>query len=249
MPELKVTLALPVKEERFGKPAEVMRQVREGIQVMHEYTVGYYKSKGIDFKLYEMMSESGDPVETRARLVDRMMGSHIFFLDSDSRPDKDCLVRLLEADKDFVAAPMVQQGYPHLTNVFTKVHGENFEAWRIGRHFHEPDVLMGKIMECDAHGFGGVLLKREVFDDIRPPWFNRIAHFIFPVKNYGHDISFCIRAKEAGIPIFTHFGAKVRHATVSYLWLDNHIEAFQMDPNLQNTHMVDKLIEDEVYLA
>ena len=51
MPELKVTLALPVKEERFGKPAEVMRQVREGIQVMHEYTVGYYKSKGIDFKL------------------------------------------------------------------------------------------------------------------------------------------------------------------------------------------------------
>lgn len=249
MTELKVTLGLPIKEDRFGKPAQVMRQVREGIDVMHEYTFDYYKRKGIDFKMFEMMSESGDPVESRCRIIDHMTGSHIFFLDADSRPDQDCLVKLLEADKDFVAAPMVVQSYPHFTNVFKKVHGENYQTWRFGKEFKHEDVLSGAIMECDAHGFGGVLLRREVFDDIRPPWFNRIAHYLFPVKNYGHDLSFCIRAREAGIQIFTHFGAKVRHATVSYLWLDNHIEAHTFDPNLINTQVVDKLLEDEVYLA
>lgn len=249
METLKVTLGLPIKEDRFGKPAEVMRAVRTAIDMMHNHTVEHFKKKDIDFKLYELKSESGDPVETRARIVDHMMGSHIFFLDADSMPEHDVLVKLLEADKDFVAAPMVQQGYPHLLNVFTKMHGENYMSWRFKRDFDEIDVLQGRVKECDAHGFGAVLLRREVFDEIRPPWFNRLSHLHFPVINYGHDVSFCIRAKEAGLQIFTHFGAVVRHATVSYIGLNQHIEAFTLDPQLQNTSMVDSLIEKEVYLA
>lgn len=249
METLKVTLGLPIKEDRFGKPDEVMRAVRVGIDNMHNYTVDYFAKKGIDFKLYEVKSASGDPVESRTRIVDHMVGSHIFFLDADSYPDPNCLVKLLEADKDFIGAPMIQQGYPHFTNMFTRVHGANYNSWRVGREFNEPDVIMGKIKECDAHGFGGVLLRREVFDEIRPPWFNRISHPYFSAINYGHDVSFSIRAKEAGIQIFTHFGAKVRHASVAYLWLDPHMEAFTMDPALANTELSDSLIEKEVYLA
>ena len=49
------------------------------------------------------------------------------------------------------------------------------------------------LCEVDAVGFGAVLMKRSVLDQVPEPW--------FAFKDCGEDIYFCVHAKEAGVKI------------------------------------------------
>lgn len=237
---IQVTIGLPIKEERFGKPAEVMRDVRTAIELMHDYTIGHFdpdwRGEGPSKKIqvYEMFAESGDPVKSRDKLVNNMRGNYLMMLDADTMPEQDVLVKLLEADKPIISVPMVSPTYPHFMAVFRE-RGDtgDFQPWQLGVDYTREDVLEGRIKECDAHGVP-VLMRREVFDDIPPPWFSRMQHKVWPCLTYGHDISFCLRAREAGHKIYTHFGAIVRHAGVAWHDYSAHLQAYDNDPDLRD---------------
>ena len=239
---IQLTIGLPVKEERFGKPAETMRDVRSAIEIMHEYTVRYYDpewdgaSRSNKVIIYEEIAESGDPVKARERLVNNMRGSYLLMLDADTMPDQDTLVKLLEADKDIISCPMVTTVYPNFLNVFRQ-RGDtwDFQPWVLDDDYTRADVLNGRIMECDAHGFGMILFKREVFDNVPPPWFSRMQHKIWPCMTYGHDVSFSIRAREAGLKIYTPLGTAVKHATVGWLDYSAHLQAIDNDEMLRRS--------------
>jgi GT2 family glycosyltransferase len=117
--------------------------------------------------------------------------------------------------------------------VFKRTLGENYQPMRLGKDFHIDVPIKGEIIECDAHGFGITLLKREVFDEIEPPFFERLPHPCFPTIMYGHDVSFSVRAKMAGLKIYSHFGAKVKHACVGWLDYNHHFDVLMGDDLVQ----------------
>jgi hypothetical protein len=62
-----------------------------------------------------------------------------------------------------------------------------------------------------------VLIHRSVFEKIRdgygPNWFDRVVIPKGPkgATKFGEDMSFCIRAKACGFPIYVHTGVKTTH--------------------------------------
>lgn len=62
-----------------------------------------------------------------------------------------------------------------------------------------------KIVECDAVGFGGVLIKTSILRSMKPPYF-------FSTTGSGEDIYFCMKARqEAGARIFMDTRIKLGH--------------------------------------
>ena len=61
------------------------------------------------------------------------------------------------------------------------------------------------LLECDAVGFGCVMIRRDVFEKMAEPRFERDE------DGTGEDFLFCLKAKEAGFPIYADLGCIVGH--------------------------------------
>lgn len=68
----------------------------------------------------------------------------------------------------------------------------------------EANEFLGKseLMEVNGIGAGCLLTDMRVFDTIPKPWFSKIQRVDKPEEHYGDDISFCLRAIDAKIPIY-----------------------------------------------
>ena len=117
--------------------------------------------------------------------------SHLLFVDSDMVFSFAVLERLLLADKDIVAGLFHYKRSPK-----EAVCKPNKEI---------PD----KLFKCDWVGTGCILIRMEVFEKIKRPWF----FFEPPNKEggIGEDIWFCRKAKEAGYNIWIEPEAPVGH--------------------------------------
>jgi len=126
--------------------------------------------------------------------------THILFLDSDMTMDKDMINRLIEHDKDIVSSFHIRRLPPHYPNVFYKFKEEY-------RHIHQ-DCAKG-LIEVDSVGFGGILIKTEIFKKLKYPYFK----FLFKdnKKLFGEDLLFCKNAKEAGYKIFVDCDLECGH--------------------------------------
>lgn len=121
--------------------------------------------------------------------------THIWIVEDDMIMPKDTLTKLLEVDKAVVTAdyPVTKEGR--------------------GSVFKDAD---NRVLFC---GTGCLLIKREVFDELKTPYFRTDSKW--NVKNYGdhikffevhngtndgyglHDITFCFELQQLNIPIHT----------------------------------------------
>jgi hypothetical protein len=75
-------------------------------------------------------------------------------------------------------------------------------------------------VEAGAVGAGCLLVHRSVFEKIRKDncgedcWFREMVR---GGREVGEDISFCIRVRDAGFPIYVHTGVRVGHMKVALL--------------------------------
>jgi hypothetical protein len=131
----------------------------------------------------------------RARnyLIDQMLNhpldpTHIFFLDSDIVPRADTLMKLLRHRLPIVSAMYRKRLPPYEPMAFVKK-----------GPFLKPIAVKGtKVKTVDAVGAGCLLIRREVFEKIRAPWFTS------EWRMEGHlseDFSFCEKATKAGFKI------------------------------------------------
>lgn len=78
-----------------------------------------------------------------------------------------------------------------------------------------------------AAGSGGMFVRRKVFDAIKPPWFVDIVrmNLKYPMteRMIGHDIAFCLKARNAGFKINCDTRAR-----------SGHISLFVVDENFRN---------------
>uniref|UniRef100_A0A6M3L9A1 Putative glycosyltransferase n=1 Tax=viral metagenome TaxID=1070528 RepID=A0A6M3L9A1_9ZZZZ len=144
----------------------------------------------------------------RNRLAEAFLNSdctHAFFVDSDIVLPHWAIVQLMEIDQDISSGIYFQKlDPPNLPVIYTK---KGFSSWKPSEkylHHFIVDWEEGCYFPIDACGFGCVLIKREVFERIKSPWFE------FTEKG-GEDIRFCVRAKQKGFQIFAHSGVMCGH--------------------------------------
>ena len=148
----------------------------------------------------------------RQSLVNQALASghsHVLFLDSDMTFPADTAVRLLAHDLDIVGVAAATRRDGALMSSAQKRWGERLDI-----------AANDGLVEVDYLGFGGVLIRTDVFRKIAKPWFP--IEFRGPDSEgrdtwTGEDYGFCGKARAAGFRVhvdtalsfeFGHLGQK-----------------------------------------
>ena len=118
----------------------------------------------------------------------------LFLVDSDCVPKPNTLKQLLDFDLPFISAPHPTiKGNETGVMIMDKVD----EGYRQHRPFDKG------LEECDAVGCAGMMIRRDVFEQVEKPYFK----FIYDKEGQlvkGEDFYFCDKLKEAGIKIYAY---------------------------------------------
>jgi hypothetical protein len=134
----------------------------------------------------------------------------VWILGDDHVWESDCLVRLLAAMDEHPAAdimvPLVTKRNPpwHLV-VFhdAGIYADGLPRWQPYGWDEIPD---GGVFEIDAAGSAGMLIRREVLDEIGDPWFRSTGGVIL-----NEDVTFCADARTLGFRIFANADVTMGH--------------------------------------
>lgn len=146
--------------------------------------------------------------------LNRKDATHLFFIDSDTIPPEDALEKLLAHETPFVTAltPIMSQNkqtgrYEFYDNAFFEPTKEDDGTVK-QTSIVQRDTGVHPIYRC---GGSCMLIKREVFETLKPPYFK----FESDEKGLKHtrseDIYFCDMMREAGIEIMADSSVHCNH--------------------------------------
>ncbi len=168
------------------------------------------KPPGFDF----YFSRGGYIDFQRNSAVDYMMKSpdftHIFFVDSDMVIPKDALIKLFKQDKGIISGLYFHRNPPHEPHLY-KIEKENLVSIK--------NYQKNSTAECDAVGAGCLLIRRDVFEKLKPAakFVDGQHQFFVTTPTVGEDIFFCELAKKNGIEIFCDTSVKCGHIELSVI--------------------------------
>lgn len=138
-----------------------------------------------------------------------MKASHIFFLDDDVICPPDVLIRLVKHDVSVVSANMLYRCPPFNAYMYDQTDGEGRTALiELPEHKEGKDPLR----VVDTVGAGALLIKTDVFNDLRFPWWEINQS----IKT--DDILLCKKLKDKGIPIYYDLSTYVGHISECTVW-------------------------------
>ena len=150
--------------------------------------------------------------------VERGM-DYLFMVDDDMITEPDLFERLYKHDVDICAALAFTRYAPHKPVIYELDEGYD-EVER--KHFYRNYSLMSypkdTLVECDAVGFGAVLIKVDLLRAMKKPWF-------MTTSGAGEDIHFCHSAKKAGYRVFMDTATKLGHIGVPPIITEETYEA------------------------
>jgi len=126
--------------------------------------------------------------------------THLLWLDDDHvfNPDLACWLAQYH-ERDMVSALYYMRAGEPFPVVYTRQDADKEDVYR-----HNPIVIPPNVLfECDAVGFGALMMRRDVLDRVPEPWFT--------FQDAGEDIAFCVQAKKHGIKIFCDPQYKLGH--------------------------------------
>lgn len=164
--------------------------------------------KGTKFKFLITTLPRVFPALAREKIAEQAKEvgcDYLFFFDDDMIMMPDIFERLFKHQKDVVAALAFTRLYPYAPVLYNLTKGwdgvekkEYYINQAVDRY--PKDTLV----ECDAVGFGAVLIKLSLLDEIKRPWF-------MTTSGAGEDIHFCHSAGKAGFHIFMDTATKIGH--------------------------------------
>jgi hypothetical protein len=135
--------------------------------------------------------------------------THVLFVDSDVIPDARSIDRLLEADKDIAvgACPIVRNGSIvwNVNPIETKPKSGVPESFD-GMPFNG---LPEKPFRVHTYGFGLVLVKRNVFEEMEWPYWK--DEFVPGRRTIGQDVYFALKSDDAGFESWCVPSVKCEH--------------------------------------
>lgn len=143
--------------------------------------------------------------ERFAQSVIEMDADYLFMIDDDMLASPDLFYRLAENDKDICAALAFTRNPDHKPVIYDVIEG--FDPVT-KKEFYINKFSMNyprnALVQCDAVGFGAVLIKRKVIDAMPEPRFMGLS-------GCGEDITFCHKAKKLGFEIWMDTRLKLGH--------------------------------------
>jgi hypothetical protein len=146
---------------------------------------------------------------TQARWVLNNAYDHVLHVDSDMILPPHTLECLLDMQTD-------TRGITSGIYVQRKDHEQVCEAYvtdsQTGGHAHLPveDLMPHRILDVAAVGFGGCLVRRDVYKQVAEPWFEYHMH-TSGAPRVSEDVDFCMKAQQAGFTVGVHTGLRYGH--------------------------------------
>lgn len=144
----------------------------------------------------------------RERLAESSLelgADYLFMIDDDMLAPPDLVHRLLAHDKDIVAALAFTRNPDHKPVIYETIEGMDRSVNQsYGMTRFVMNYPRNALVECDAVGFGAVLIKTDVFRKVPQPWF-------FGMERTGEDITLCIKARKAGFSVWMDTSIKLGH--------------------------------------
>lgn len=181
----------------------------------------------------KMRCGTGGLPEARNKIAQKVVDSRddewLFWLDTDMGFEPDTLDRLLDiADPDerpIVGALCFAQRETEVDNYsgFVTRAGATILDWDKeveGKHGFKsrPWYPPNSLVECSGTGSACILIHRSVLekmlDEFGPKWYDRAQGDQGPVSE---DLSFCMRARLIGAPVYVHTGIRTTHCKTQWV--------------------------------
>lgn len=135
---------------------------------------------------------------------------YYLWLDQDNVFPDNLFFLLHQHNKDIVSASYVRKG------------GSWEWVFKPTKEYKDWERNPGGLIECDYIGFGAVLVKGRVFEEIKVPWFKQNTEHIKVdgkprFKEIGEDVWFSEKAREAGYKVYVDTDCHVGHCGAT-LW-------------------------------
>ena len=131
---------------------------------------------------------------------------HLWVDDDMCIVDPDALMKLLARDKPIVSALYCRADWPHYP-ILLKEYGVDKNILFEYEYADKP-YPKNQLVPVDAIGFGFVLIKREVYEKIQPPYFKWVDE---GNTQYGEDVYFSNKARAAGFKVYVDTGVELLH--------------------------------------
>lgn len=130
---------------------------------------------------------------------------YLFMIDDDMISPYDLFEKLYQDNVDIVAPLAFTRGYPHKPVLYACEDGWDSVA---NKDYFINHTIMNypkdKLVECDAVGFGAVLIKMDVIKKMK-------GNRFMTTDGSGEDIYFCYQAKKHGFRVWMDTRIKLGH--------------------------------------
>jgi hypothetical protein len=143
--------------------------------------------------------------EQFAKSVLEMDADYLFMVDDDMLSPPDLFYSLAANDKDICGALAFTRNPDHKPVIYDVIEGfdpvtkKEFYINKFSLNYPRDTLV-----QCDAVGFGAVLIKRKVIEAMKEPRF-------MGLQGCGEDITFCYKAKKLGFEVWMDTRLKLGH--------------------------------------
>ena len=165
---------------------------------------------------------------------------YLFMFDDDMINPDDLFEKLYAHDVDIVAPLAFTRNYPHNPVLYSCIDG--YDALARKEYFQNYVVKnypKNQLVECDAVGFGAVLIKTSVLKRLQEASGGSDKWFMSTCGT-GEDIYFCYKAKKAGFRVFMDTATKLGHISHPLIVTEEYVETQRKSeqPDFDKIHPV-----------
>lgn len=135
-------------------------------------------------------------------LVDKMTGEWLWIMGDDHRFGPDVLLKLLDRRVDIVV-PLVCRRHPPFESVLYK---KMVSDGAPNEKYALSELPASGMLQVDAAGSAGMLVRQHVFGSLPKPWFEFQRHT-------SEDVGFCLSARSAGFKVHADLDQTMTHIT------------------------------------
>ena len=165
--------------------------------------------------------------EEMAKRAEASNMDYLFMIDDDMICPEDLFEQLYKNNVDIVAPLAFTRGYPHKPVMY-----QSIEGWDpvVQKEYFMNSPIMNyskdKLVECDAVGFGAVLIKIDVIRKVGKPR-------CMSTCGTGEDIYFCYQAKKLGYRVFMDTRVKLGHLGHPAIITEEYVESVRKRDNME----------------
>lgn len=210
--------------EQEGKVLHAMKDILlarlgpdETTKVFNEYSEKhhiYWSKDGTRFEfMLAVVGRIFTPVarDQAARMTLEHEADYLYMIDDDMICPDDMFETLYAHNVDVVAPLAFTRNYPHKPVMYSQLAGYDPVARKdYMSNYTVQNYPKNQLVECDAVGFGAVLIKAKVLSDLRAK-FDGGSKWFMSTCGTGEDIYFCYQAKKVGARIFMDTACKLGH--------------------------------------